>query len=71
MSKGNTDRPGFEKILFAGDVLSVAMCSRNALNAMIDAGEFPKPFKYGLRRRGWLESEILQWQAERIAKREG
>ena len=33
------------------------------------AGNFPKRFKLGARRVGWLLSEIEAWVAERVALR--
>jgi len=34
------------------------------------AGEFPKPVKLGPKSVGWLESEIADWQKNRIACRD-
>jgi prophage regulatory protein len=34
-------------------------------------GQFPKPIPLGRRAVGWLESEIAEWQAQRIAARDG
>jgi prophage regulatory protein len=36
----------------------------------IAKGTFPKPVKIGERNSGWIEAEILAWQAERIAARD-
>ena len=33
------------------------------------AGKFPKRVKLGPSRVGWIEQEVLDWLAERIAKR--
>jgi hypothetical protein len=40
--------------------------------ALIIRGEFPKPIKLNDagRAKEWLESEIVQWQQQRIAKRD-
>jgi prophage regulatory protein len=36
---------------------------------LIKAGKFPKPVKVGSR-NAWLESEIDQWIADRVAERD-
>ena len=43
---------------------------RSALYADIAEGKFPRPVKIGARAVGWLESEIVAWQASRLAERE-
>jgi prophage regulatory protein len=43
---------------------------RTQIDSLISRGEFPKPIKLSARRKGWLESELLEWQAARIAKRD-
>lgn len=37
---------------------------------LINEGKFPRPIKLGKRSSGWLESEIIAWQRERIAERD-
>jgi prophage regulatory protein len=37
---------------------------------MINAGEFPKGFRIGLRRVGWFEDEVNTWLSQRIAERD-
>jgi prophage regulatory protein len=44
---------------------------RSALYADIAEGKFPRPVKIGARAVGWLESEIADWQASRLAERNG
>jgi prophage regulatory protein len=43
---------------------------RTQIDSLISRGEFPKPIKLSVRRKGWLETEVLEWQAARIAKRD-
>jgi prophage regulatory protein len=43
---------------------------RSALYADIAEGKFPRPVKIGARAVGWLEAEIADWQASRLAQRE-
>lgn len=38
---------------------------------LIAAGKFPRPIKLGARASGWLEEDVLRWQRERIAERDG
>ena len=33
---------------------------------MIDSGEIPKPIALGERSRGWLGSQIIEWQQQRL-----
>lgn len=41
--------------------------ARSSIYAAMAAGNFPKPVKLGVRSVGWIEGEIDQWLAERIA----
>ncbi len=43
---------------------------RSTLYDLIAAGEFPKPIPLGKRIVGWLESEVSDWQRERVAERD-
>jgi prophage regulatory protein len=43
---------------------------RSALYADIADGKFPAPIRLGERAVGWLESDLLTWQAARIAERD-
>ncbi len=43
---------------------------RSAIYNLIRAGKFPKQIKLTQRSSGWLESEIDQWLADRIAERD-
>jgi prophage regulatory protein len=43
---------------------------RTQIDFLISRGEFPRPIKLSARRKGWLESELLEWQAARIAARD-
>jgi prophage regulatory protein len=43
---------------------------RTALDDLIARGQFPKPIRLGERSVGWLEEEIAEWQAGRIAQRD-
>ena len=44
--------------------------SRSTLYDMMRAGKFPRPVPLGMKSVGWLESDISNWIAERVAERE-
>lgn len=44
-------------------------CGRTRIYAGIAAGTFPKPVRVGCRSL-WVESEVDQWIADRIAERD-
>ncbi len=41
--------------------------SRSTIYLRLSQGEFPKPISLGPRAVGWIESEITDWIAARIA----
>ena len=41
---------------------------RSTIYAKVAAGEFPAPVRLGARAVGWLEAEIQQWLASRVAE---
>jgi prophage regulatory protein len=43
---------------------------RTQIDFLIARGKFPKPLKLSARRKGWLESELLDWQQARVAERD-
>ena len=45
--------------------------SRARIYEKMATGEFPKPVKTGPRAVAWLETEIADWQNQRIAERDG
>jgi len=51
-------------------VESFAGLKRSALYDAIARGRFPKPVRVTERCVGWLESDLLAWQAARIAERD-
>ncbi len=44
--------------------------SRSRIYADVQAGKFPKPINIGPRAIGWIQSEVDDWIAARIAERE-
>jgi len=44
--------------------------SRSSIYELMAHDEFPKPVPLGSRAVGWVESEVLAWVRERIARRD-
>lgn len=40
--------------------------SRSTIYLYIKMGEFPKPYRLGMKTVGWLESEINEWIVARV-----
>ncbi|HEL7984768.1 TPA: AlpA family phage regulatory protein [Escherichia coli] len=60
------------KILIRTEVKKILRIkSDSSLQEMINAGEFPKGFRIGLRRVGWYEDEVLAWLKEREKEARG
>ena len=60
-----------QRIVRLRDLPAFVGLQRTAITELIERGEFPKPVKLSARAKGWLESEIIVWQAARIAERDG
>ncbi|WP_448623255.1 helix-turn-helix transcriptional regulator [Dickeya fangzhongdai] len=59
------------KILLKKEVKAILrVSSDSSFQEMINAGEFPKGFRVGLRRVGWFEDEVSEWLTQRIAERD-
>jgi prophage regulatory protein len=57
-----------EKFLRLAEVQRRVPYSRSTIYAKIPRGEFPAPIDLGARAVAWLESDIDEWIASRIAK---
>lgn len=56
-----------QKILLRKEVMEILRVKSPAcFQEMINAGEFPRGFKIGLRRVGWFEDEVNEWLAGRV-----
>lgn len=58
------------RILRRKDLPGYVGLQRTAIDDAIRAGRFPAPIKVGVRAVGWIESEIVEWQQNRIAERD-
>jgi len=57
------------RLLFRSEVEQLVHLNRSTINALIRAGEFPRPLKLGRRRVVWLEQDIASWIAEKAQER--
>lgn len=60
-----------QAILRRADVERATGLSRSTLYDLMATGRFPRPIKLGGKAVGWLERDILAWQRDRIAERDG
>ena len=58
-----------ERVLSLSAVREATSLGRTAIYSAQKAGLFPKAIHLTARRRGWLESEILGWVADRASER--
>jgi prophage regulatory protein len=58
-----------ERLLRCSEVLQRVGIGRSAMYARIKNGTFPRPVPTGSNSVAWVESEIDQWIADRIAAR--
>jgi prophage regulatory protein len=62
--------PKLERFLRRPEVERVTGLGRSTIYDKMASGEFPKPVPLSGGAVGWIESEIADWQAQRIAERE-
>lgn len=60
-----------QRIIRRGEIPAVTGYCIDHVYDLIRAGQFPKPVPLGARAVGWLESDIAEWQRQRIAERDG
>ena len=65
-----SDTLKLDRLLPTAVVLDRLSISKSHLYRLINAGEFPKSVPVGKMRRGYLESDVAAWLAERIAMRD-
>lgn len=59
MKEEKTPKPS--ALLRRAEVQKRTALSTSQLYAKMQAGEFPKPVKIGVRARAWLEAEVEEW----------
>ena len=62
--------PPLHKIIRFADLQQFTGLRRTQIDELIKIGNFPRPVKLSFRRKGWLETELIAWQQERIAQRD-
>jgi prophage regulatory protein len=63
------EHPKNLRILRRRDVEKRVGLSRSSIYSRVQDGKFPRPVNLGARAVGWLESEIDNWLAEKVAAR--
>jgi prophage regulatory protein len=58
-----------QKIFRRREVEALTGKKRSTLYDAISKGDFPRPVKIGARAVGWMEADIAEWQAARMAER--
>jgi prophage regulatory protein len=63
------ERPSLNRMFRLRDLSQFTGLRRTTIAELIKAGDFPAPIRLteGGRARAWLESDLIAWQAERIA----
>lgn len=59
-----------QRILRRPEVEAVTGLSTTTIYERMALGTFPRPIPLGRKSVGWLESELIAWQRERITARE-
>ena len=58
------------RLLRRPDVENLTGLSRARIYEKMAQGDFPRPVKTGVRAVAWVESEIADWNRQRIAERD-
>lgn len=59
-----------QRIIRRGQLRELTGYSVPHIYELIAKGQFPKPIPLGERAVGWLESDLVKWQEDRIAERD-
>lgn len=59
-----------DRFLRRPEIERITGMRRSTLYEAIAADRFPKPVPIGRRAVGWLESEVAEWQAACVARRD-
>ena len=63
-----TEQPKPQRILRLAQVRDVTGLGRSCIYQLQAQKQFPRRIKIGVRAVGWIESEVHQWFAKRIAQ---
>jgi prophage regulatory protein len=63
--------PHPHRIVLASELREFAGSGETQLKEMVAAGVFPKPIRLGPRKLGWILAEVVAWQEQKIAERDG
>lgn len=55
--------------VFSGELTLIVPYSMNHIRRLENAGQFPKRFRIGANRVGWVRGEVEQWLNERMGER--
>jgi prophage regulatory protein len=71
-SAARPNSPRLQRIIRRRNLHAFVGLGRTQLDQMIKRGEFPAAIKLndGGRAVGWLEGEVLEWQRQRMSKRD-
>lgn len=58
------------QILKLPAVMAKTGIRRSTIYSKVAAGEFPRPVELGPNSRGWVEAEITEWLASKLAARD-
>jgi prophage regulatory protein len=64
----SAEQPKSQRILRLDQVQQVTGLGRSCIYQMQALNQFPQRIKIGVRAVGWIESEVQQWLARRIAQ---
>ena len=62
--------PKLNRIIRLAELPDFVGIKRTQIEYLISQGKFPIPVKLSARARGWISSEIEEWQNQRIAERD-
>lgn len=55
--------------VFSGELAAIVPYSMNHIRRLEKAGQFPKRFRIGANRVGWVRAEVEQWLNDRMGER--
>jgi prophage regulatory protein len=59
-----------QRIIRLSELTQFCGLKRTQIHQLIKDGHFPAPVQLSARRKGWLEKKLIDWQQQRIARRQ-